>query len=121
LTKTKSFRAKVDMDKKVLSFYDKDAFLEFIQTIPGEIDITVSEVSSRSHWQNRYYWAMINDFLKDNSFGGYTKEEVHRTLKIMMGVRSTTKLSKEEFIEYLDKVQRWADEQGIHYQHTDDD
>ena len=39
----------------------------------------------------------------------------------MMGVKSTSKLSKEEFIEYIDKIQRWADEQGIHYHHTDDD
>ena len=76
MSKTKSFRAKVDIDKKVLSFYDKEAFLSFIQTIPGEIDITVSEVSSRTHWQNRYYWAIISDFMQDNAFGGYTKEEV---------------------------------------------
>jgi hypothetical protein len=121
LSKTKSFRAKVDIDKKVLSFYDKEAFLSFIQTIPGEIDITVSEVSSRTHWQNRYYWAIISDFMQDNAFGGYTKEEVHRTLKLMMGIKSTAKLSKEDFIEYLDKIQRWADEQGIAYQHADDD
>tara|TARA_R100000808_G_C2121507_1_gene132721 strand:- start:93 stop:452 length:360 start_codon:yes stop_codon:yes gene_type:complete len=118
--KTKSFRAKVDLEKKVLSFYNKEKFINFISELKGEIDITVSEVSSRTHWQNRYYWAIINDFMQDNAFGGYTKDEVHRTLKLMLGVKSTAKLSKEDFIEYLDRVQRWADEQGIAYRHADD-
>ncbi len=112
MSKTKSFRAKVDKEKQVLSFYDRQAFLDFIQTIPGEIDITVTEVSSRTHWQNRYYHGVvIKTLMQDETFGGYTKEEVHDTLKLIFNVKSTAKLSIEEFTEFLEKITRWSAEE----------
>tara|TARA_Y100001973_G_C4934968_1_gene202824 strand:- start:27 stop:401 length:375 start_codon:yes stop_codon:yes gene_type:complete len=112
LSKTKSFRAKVNKEKQTLSFYDRQAFLDFIQTIPGEIDITVTEVSSRTHWQNRYYHGVvIKTLMQDETFGGYTKQEVHDTLKLVFNVKSTAKLSIEEFTEYIDKIMRWAAEE----------
>ena len=71
MSKSKSFRAKVDTEKQVLSFYDRQGFLDFIQTIKGEIDITVTEVKSRTHWQNRYYHGVvIKTLLEDEMFGG---------------------------------------------------
>ena len=112
MSKSKSFRAKVDTEKQVLSFYDRQGFLDFIQTIKGEIDITVTEVKSRTHWQNRYYHGVvIKTLLEDEMFGGYTKDDVHTTLKILFKVKSTAKLSTIEFTEYIDSIIRWAAEE----------
>lgn len=112
MSNSKSFRAKVDKEKQTLSFYDRQGFLDFVQSIPGEIDVTVTEVESRTHWQNRYYHGVvIKTLMGDETFGGYTKDEVHKTLKVLFNVKSTAKLSKEEFTEYLDSIVRWSAEE----------
>ena len=112
MSNSKSFRAKVDKEKQTLSFYDRQGFLDFVQSIPGEIDVTVTEVESRTHWQNRYYHGVvIKTLMGDETFGGYTKDEVHKTFKVLFNVKSTAKLSKEEFTEYLDSIVRWSAEE----------
>lgn len=111
MLKTKSFRARVDKENQILSFHNKQSFIDFIKTIPGEVDITVTEVSSRTHWQNKYYWGVvIRTVMQDETYGGWTKDEIHSDFKQRFNVQSTTKLSVEDFTEYLERITRWCAE-----------
>lgn len=73
----------------------------------------------RSLDQNRLYWAWLN-IIADEV--GYDSEEMHSTFKAMFLtdrsqtlpiVRSTTKLNKLQFMNYLNKIERTASELGI--------
>jgi hypothetical protein len=94
----------------------------------GRYQVEVSKLNKRSNQQNRYYFgvlvAMVQQGLNDIGTE-VTKEETHEFLKarfnyteivntetgeVMQVPRSTTDLSKEQFSEYKDKIQRWAAE-----------
>jgi len=70
----------------------------------------------RSEQQNRYYWGVVVDLLAVNT--GYTPDEMHEALKFKFlrvrreklpdTVRSTARLTKDEFCEYIEGIQRWA-------------
>jgi hypothetical protein len=72
--------------------------------------------SKRSLAQNRFYWGIVIEILGDHF--GYTKDEMHEALKFkflrtheeegLPTVRSTTTLNTKEFIDYIERIQRWA-------------
>ena len=107
--KSKSFRGIVNPETRVLKIINKKDFDKFLESLEGEIEIVVSEVNSRTHWQNNYYWkVVIGTLIGSNSLGGHTKDEMHRLLKNHFKVESTTKLNVYEFQEYIDRIIRWA-------------
>ena len=107
--KTKTFRGVVNPETRVLKIINKESFDKFLESLEGEIEIIVSEVNSRTHWQNNYYWkVVIGTLINTESFGGHTKEEFHHILKNHFKVKSTTKLNVYEFQEYIDRIIRWA-------------
>ena len=107
--KSKSFRGIVNPETRVLKIINKKDFDKFLESLEGEIEIVVSEVNSRTHWQNNYYWkVVIGTLIDSNSLGGHTKDEMHRLLKNHFKVESTTKLNVYEFQEYIDRIIRWA-------------
>ena len=91
----------------------------------GELDLSKAyEVEikpfafNRSTQQNKKYWALIGEL---GSFLGYDEGEMHELMKYkflsykqeMLGdemtvVPSTSKLTIKEFVEYLEKVERFA-------------
>ena len=91
----------------------------------GELDLSKDwevEVKpfafNRSTQQNKKYWALIGEL---GSFLGYSESEMHELMKYkflsykqeMLGdemtvVPSTSKLTIKEFVEYLEKVERFA-------------
>ena len=107
--KSKAFRAIVSPETRVLKIINKQSFEKFLESLEGEIEILVSEVNSRTHWQNNYYWkVVIGTLINTESFGGHTKDEFHRILKNHFKIKSTTKLNVYEFQEYIDRIIRWA-------------
>jgi hypothetical protein len=70
----------------------------------------------RSLQQNRYYFGVVVELLSAHT--GYTPEEMHEALKIKFllvkrqglpdTVMSTARLTKDQFCEYIEKIQRWA-------------
>lgn len=81
----------------------------------------------RSTPQNAFYWAVVVPMIKDrlNELGHeFNDDDTHDALKAKFNtveiinkdevsdeiVKSTTKLTTVEFMEYLDKVMRWASE-----------
>lgn len=84
------------------------------------------ETLGRTLSQNKYYWGVVLATLAE--WSGHEPEELHDFLKTQwLGLRSrslpsghgfsvhpsTRTLSVEEFSEYVDKVVRWAAEQGV--------
>ena len=107
--KSKAFRGIVNPETRVLKIINKEKFDKFLESLEGEIEIVVSEVHSRTHWQNNYYWkVVIGTLIGSNSLGGHTKDEMHRILKNHFKVESTTKLNVYEFQDYIDRIIRWS-------------
>ena len=107
--KSKAFRGIVNPETRVLKIINKEKFDKFLESLEGEIEIVVSEVHSRTDWQNNYYLkVVIGTLIGSNSLGGHTKDEMHRILKNHFKVESTTKLNVYEFQDYIDRIIRWS-------------
>ena len=106
IAKSKSFRAVINKNTRVLKLLNRKGIGEFLETLEGEVDITISEVKSRTLFQNNYYWKVVVRVFGDEL--GYTREEMHEVLKKEFKVESTTKLDRDEFRDYLDRIIRWA-------------
>ena len=106
VAKVKSFRGVIDPENKTLKILNRNKMNEFLETLEGEVDITISEVSSRTHFQNNYYWIIACKMFGEEL--GYTKEEMHEVLKHKFNIESTSKLDMDEFRDYLDRILRWA-------------
>ena len=63
VAKVKSFRGVIDPENKTLKILNRNKMNEFLETLEGEVDITISEVSSRTHFQNNYYWKIACKFV----------------------------------------------------------
>ena len=99
--------------------------LENVRKQIGELDLSKAwevEVKpfafNRSTQQNKKYWKLIGEL---GSFLGYDEGEMHELLKYkflsykqemlgdeMVVIPSTSKLTIKEFVEYLEKVERFA-------------
>ena len=104
--------------------------LEHARKQIGELDLTKAwevEVKhfqfNRSVEQNKRYWKLIGEL---GSFLGYDEDEMHELMKYkflsykqemlgdeMVVIPSTSKLTIKEFVEYLEKVERFAVELGF--------
>ena len=104
--------------------------LEHVRKQIGELDLSKAwevEVKpfafNRSVEQNKRYWKLIEEL---GSFLGYDAGEMHELMKYkflsykqeMLGdelvvIPSTSKLTIKEFVEYLDKVERFASTLGF--------
>lgn len=91
----------------------------------GPVLVTVEdEKHQRSNAQNRYYWGVVVNLLKDALWErgyDYLPDEVHEAMKWkflqrhedgleLPTVRSTTRLTTTEFNDYIENIQRWAAE-----------
>lgn len=87
----------------------------------GRILITFTDKATRSSAQNRYLHGVAYKAISETT--GYTTEEVHEICKakflahtIHIGEedmdipKSTTKLTTDEFSEYVEAIKRWAAE-----------
>jgi len=71
----------------------------------GEYYFELKEVGVRSGQQNNYYWQII-DILSEDL--GYTKQEMHQTIKNHFDIISTKDLERKEFSDFLERLIRWS-------------
>jgi hypothetical protein len=99
--------------------------IQYISDMPLEkFDVTISD-RKRTRPQNRYYWVIVGIISKDI---GYSIGGLHESFKrefigsdqgkdifgnLYLKAKSSAQLKKLEFIEYIKKVQAFADSQGI--------
>jgi NinB protein len=85
------------------------------------VDLTVEKKRvKRSDQQNRYLWGVVYEVIARQC--GYTTEQIHDLLRYkflkvedgrtpgMYTITSTTKLTKDEFSEYIEQIRAWASE-----------
>jgi hypothetical protein len=101
-------------------------YLVYLSSLEGKrIELTLrKERNNRTLSQNAYYWGVVIEILGQHF--GYEPEEMHEEMKRKFNPihskidleesfgGSTTKLSTVEFSDYLDKVMRFATENGIY-------
>ena len=71
----------------------------------GEYYFELKEVGVRSGQQNNYYWQIINILSEEL---GYTKQEMHQTIKNHFDIISTKDLERKEFSDFLERLVRWS-------------
>ena len=107
------------IDKGKLILNNPSMYEDYLKTLVGEVELTVSKVRKpRSNQENSYYWAVIIEILREHI--GYTSEEMHEALKWkflkrhgekvyqLPTIRSTTDLSTVEFENYMSEIREWA-------------
>ena len=85
-----------------LAYEQADALLSSGKTV----DVSVSEhKTKRSSAQNRFYFKVNNAGLTYGDFNlPYTTELCHEINKKIFGISTTTRMSKEDFCDYMTKI-----------------
>lgn len=101
-----------------------DALVDALSELKGEYVVTVKRRRKiRSLSQNKYYWGVVVKVIGE--YLGETKERVHDMLAALylrdtidlkngnteLTVKSTAKLTTDEFEVYLKQVRQWAQEE----------
>ena len=116
--KHKSFRVVVEGEYKV-RILNRESFDKFLGEFDVDtiLEIEIKEIVNRTQIQNSYYWGQVigspskeGSLLSNETFQGYTKQELHEALKEKFDVKSTMGMSQEDFTEYINKIIRWAAE-----------
>jgi hypothetical protein len=111
--------------------FNRARFNHHLKSLEGQrIAVTVERQGrKRSLKQNNYYWVAvvpaIADFLRTHTPDA-TEEDAHELLKREFNPRhiktakgtfkigaSTTKMTTNDFTEYVMRIQQWADENGV--------
>lgn len=71
----------------------------------GEYYFTLKPTGVRSAQQNNYYWRIV-DILGNEL--GYTKAEMHETIKNHFNIDSTKSLERKEFSDFIERLIRWG-------------
>jgi hypothetical protein len=114
--------ARVQDGSPALSSHQRDQLARFYKSREGKfVQITVREQGRpRSTNQNKYYHAIVVGMIADET--GHDPEEIHEILKAKFLPRqftvfngeeveldkSTTRLSTQEFEEFLDRIRAFA-------------
>jgi hypothetical protein len=97
---------------------DAGKYVVYISHLEGKVIELILRIrrSKRSLKQNKFYWAVVIPILADHF--GYESQEMHSALKFkflrthekeeLVSVRSTTSLNTKEFMDYIERIQRWA-------------
>lgn len=107
------------------------SFMRDVMGLPADKAFVLeAKEETRSMRQNKYLWGVayraIVEFMRDHHGRDYSDEAIHETLKELFLpsrveqlasrevriYRTTTKLTKREFCEYVEHVVRWAAEFG---------
>ena len=86
---------------------NKDRFVNDLNKFNGEVVLSLKELpKQKTNKQNNYYRGVVVKILAKHI--GHSQEEMHEILKFKFDVKSTSKLSQDEFQDYLDRIIRWA-------------
>jgi len=113
-----TFQGRIEKGRLILN--DPTKYLLRLSSLEGKrIDLSLKQHrETRSDGQNRYYWGVVVKLLADHC--GYTPEEMHDALKLkflsdrcmddngLVRIRSTARLTTDEFIQYTNQVVMWA-------------
>lgn len=92
-------------------------FERWLMTLEGQrVIVEVKKFrKNRTDAQNKFWWGVVIDILSKHT--GYEPEEMHDAIKIkfmpveragLIAGKSTARLTTIEFMELIERVQRWA-------------
>lgn len=111
-----------------LTIAGRSELLQDLRSFEGDtVEVIIRKSGRRSNQQNRYYWSAVVPIIRAelrNQGVSMTAEQTHDLLKyrflkieyctadgvLIESIGSTTKLSKEEFNNYIEEVRQWAAE-----------
>ncbi len=97
------FTGKVSNGKLTI---DRTVLQAYLLTVDGDVVIRIEKASpSRSPQANAYYWSLVE--MLGNELG-YTKEEMHKTLKFHFKIEKTSTLTTDEFQDYITRIIRYS-------------
>lgn len=110
------------VNEGILQVENSARFYIWLASLEGkEVEIVVRKKRARrSLRQNRYYWGVVIAVLAEHC--GYTSDEMHEALKEkflgtaerdehgLIKIGSTAVLSKDEFVQYTNRIIIWAAE-----------
>lgn len=118
-----------NVNNGVLKIRNRRVFDSELNTLSGEVKITIeTDINKRSSPQNRYYWGVIVPLVKSalNDLGNdINTDDTHEFLKSKFNPKnvifqdtgetfeygaSTTEMDIEDFMIYIDKIQRFCAE-----------
>lgn len=118
------FRGQVDENGK-LHLLDRSKFLASLLALRNKtVEVEVRKYRrSRTIQQNKFYFGVVLPILADHT--GYSADEMHDALKLkflldrerndeLPTVKSTTSLTTQEFIEYIEAIRLLAAEMGVY-------
>ena len=76
-----------------------------VDVADGEYYFDLKPVGARSGNQNNYYWNIINILSEEL---GYTKQEMHLTIKNHFNIESTKSLERKEFSSFIEELIRFS-------------
>jgi len=82
-----------------------ELYLPHIDVEDGEYYFELTKTGVRSSQQNNYYWNIINILSEEL---GYTKQEMHQTIKNHFNIESTKSLETKEFSDFIEQLIRWS-------------
>ena len=104
--KSRIFYAQID-DGKIKLDNPHDWGALYKEFAGQSIEISVTPLGTkRNDKQNRFYWKVIVGELSKEF--GYTKEEMHKALKLKFDIQSTKHLSIKDFSIYINEIIDWA-------------
>ncbi len=110
--------------RNTIKFDLPDKWKVYLSGLEGkQVEVTVrKERTGRTLSQNAYYWGVVVEILGEHF--GYDSEGMHFALKLkflkthedtdLVTVQSTAKLSISEMCDYIDRIMRWAAEEGVY-------
>jgi len=110
-----NFVGTIEQGKLMVDFHAN--FERWLMTLEGQrVTIEVKKFrKNRTDAQNRFWWGVVIDILSKHT--GYEPEEMHDAIKIkfmpveragLIAGKSTARLTTIEFMELIERVQRWA-------------
>lgn len=114
----KIFQGKIEKGQLILD--DPFRYQAHKASLEGKrVDLSLKKHrENRSDNQNRYYWGVVIDILSNHC--GYTPDEMHDALKEkflgsherdehgLQKIKSSAKLTTDEFIRYTNEIVIWA-------------
>ena len=117
------------MIKFIIYGNNKAAFIKKVNELNPNVRYSATIVeykSKRSDEQNSRYWELLTEFGKHI---GYTKDEMHDICRFkflrnsidiegekLPLLKTTTKLTTVEMVDYQDAIERWAESIGYYFE-----
>ncbi len=87
---------------------DGNLYTNHIISMDGEsVEVTITKpIKRRSKHQNSYYWGVVLKIIGE--YLGLEAEDVHDAFKTLFSIKTTSKMTTDEFERHIERVVRFS-------------